>query len=492
MALDSHILTILEPKVKLEEIKISNLGERVSGDAHSSFQGGTMPFIRVNGYTFQTSDILKFTLDTNGKYPEVRAIIRDSQNVFTVDRFPRDGDILNLRIELDKAGTYKDIRMDFIILEFKGLPTGTTEKIEGDTRFNVRAIAKIPGMYTDECKSYSSNTSLEHIKAIATDLQIGVATNVEASSDEMTRFCAYQTKLDFLDKTVLHSYISDDSFLTYSIDPYYYINFVNLQKIFNAPNDIEKHEMITTAMFDERGTDPKDGAGTGEIDLVLTNHINTSGQNSHISKFGLINNSTKVALENGYRRKMQYFNIDEESLLEFDVESLVSDNLGDREEALKGRRNDDNDEYDTHIKQKYVGLQNSNTHANYNYAAINNIQNMVELDKMYLEVELESINPAIYKYMKVPVYIYNSGIANAETSRILKEDAKEKGFDTKEDTNGSEVQTTNEEPPMYTIDEFLTGHYIIIGIKYVYDYETGYKQILKLARREWPARLNNI
>lgn len=489
MALDRHILTIVEPKVKLDPLQTSNFGERESGDAHSSMQGGLYPLIRVNGQIFQQEEVLKFTLDMSGKYPEIRATLKDMNNVFTVDQFPRDGDILSLRIELDKAGTYKDIRMDFVILEFNGIPTKTLDKVSGESKYNVRAIAKIPGMYTDECKPYGNKPSLDHIKDIASDLKIGVATNIDNTQDAMNRFCAYQTKLEFLDKTVMHSYISDDAFISYSIDPYYYVNFVNLQKVFNAPNVVEKFEMITKDHYNERGTDPKEGAGKEEIDLILTNHHNAKGINIEILKYNVVNNSTKIVLENGYRRKMQYFDVDNNELLEFDVESLVSDSLGDREEALKGRRNSDTDEYDTHIKQKYVGLQNDNLHANYNYAFINNVQNIVELDKMYLEIELAALNPALYKYMKVPVQLYNYGananaVADKLNEKLVEKDLEQ---DSKEDSTSD-----NQGPSNFTLDKFLSAHYVIMGIKYNYSQKDGYTQTLKLARREWPAKVNNI
>jgi hypothetical protein len=495
MALDSHIFTIVEPKIKLDSMKVPNLGERESGDKSSSFQGGITPYIKINNYTFQPDAVDAFVLDLNGKYPEIRARIADSENVFTVDQFPRDGDVLSLRIELDKSGTYKDIRMDFTILEFKGAPASSFEKKSGSSMFSIRAIAKIPGMYTDECKSYGLNTSLEHIKLVASDLKLGVSTNISSVNDEMRRFCAYQTKIDLIENTVLHSYISDDAFQTFSIDPYYYISFVDLQKVFNAPNDIELGDFITGEMFNERGIDSDAGAGTIKGQLILTNHHNMKGTNTEILRYNLVNNSTKVALENGYRRKMQYFDVNQSELLEFDVESLVSDNVSDREEALKGRRNSETDEYDTHIKQKYVGVQNENTHLNYNYAAINNIQNLVELDKMYLEVELSTVNPAIYKYMKLPVSIYNYGHENTQVSKDISKEAKESDFELKSESDNFGKQDNKDEDrelDKFTLDEFLTAHYVVMGIKYKYDPKLGYTQVLKLARREWPARLSNV
>ena len=238
MALNSHLLTITESSIKLDPMEIPNAGESVSGNDISGESGGKLPYIKINGYAFQQGEVDSLVLDLNGKYPEVSIRLIDKQDVFSVDQFPRDGDILSLRIELDRAGTYKDIRIDFTILEFYGAPVSSLEKSNGNLMYSVRGVMKVPGMYTDECKSYGEGTSLEHVIAIAKELKLGVATNIEATSDSMKRFCAFEPKLDMLKNTVLHSYISDDAFQTYSIDPYYYISFVNLQKIFNAENDL--------------------------------------------------------------------------------------------------------------------------------------------------------------------------------------------------------------------------------------------------------------
>jgi len=225
----------------------------------------------------------------------------------------------------------------------------------------------------------------------------------------------------------------------------------------------------------------------------LTNHHTADGFNTKINKYNLINNSTKIALDNGYKRRMQYFDYtdSELNLVEFDVESLVSDNIKDNEEPLKGRRNSDVDEYNTHIKQKYMGLQSDSVHENYNFAAMNNIQNLVELDKLYLEVELETLNPALYRYMKIPVSIYNYSKIAIDSTKVVNEKAKEGGFDLKAEEAG-ETNDNESTQTTFVLDEFLTGYYIIMGIQYKYTESTGYSQVLKLVRREWPARLNNM
>lgn len=498
MAFDSHLYTLTEPSIKIEKLELPNMGERESGDNVSGFQGGTVPYVKINGYVFQTDGVDSMSLNLTGKYPELFMKLIDSQDAFTVDQFPRDGDVLSLRIEIDKAGTYKDIRMDFHILEFRGVPTTSYDKASGKSLYNVRAIAKLPGLYTDEIKAYPNATSKDHLISIAKELKLGLSTNISGTDDAMTRICASQTKLELLDNIVKHSYISDDSFQTYSIDPYYYINFVNLQTIFNAPNDVENYEMISTTMWDERGEDPKEGAGKKEVQLILTNNSKATGTSNFITSYNLVNNSTKIALENGYKRSMQYYDpYDAElNLVKFDVESLVSDNISDKEEPLKGRRNSDTDEYASHVKQKYTGLQSDTVHKNYNFAYINNVQNLVELDKMILVVELEKINPALYRYMKVPVDIYNYSQMSTAVGDERNAEAKKADFNLKQDEIKSSENANERENGVggvtSTYDEFLSAHYVIIGIEYKFKADVGYSQVLKLARREWPARMNNI
>ena len=496
MALDSHIFTLTEPSIKLEPMKIPSLGEQETGDQNSYMHGSTMPYIVINGYAFQEGSIDDFVLDLNGTYPEVRARIIDNQDVFTVEQFPRDGDTLNLKVTLDVNGTYKDIRMDFTILEFRGVPTNNFKKAQGAAMFNVRGIARIPGMFTDDCKSYGEDTSINHVKTAAQDLGLGLATNVTDTNDLMTRMCAYESKLDFIDTTVIHSYVDDDSFLTYSIDPYYYVNYVNLEKILNAPKDQEITDLISAFNFKERNEDPDDGFGKYKGDLLLSNNEVDAGMKHYIQEYNVVNASSKISIKNGYKRGIQFFDAFDEELKEFEIEPLVSQNLEDIEEPLKGKRNSENDEYGSHIKHKYTGIQSLNTHANYNYAYLHNTQNMQELNKMYLEVELAGLNPAIYKYMKLPVAIYNYSRTSVMVDQIKTEKLKEDGFNLPEEKSeaGKEAIRTTEDQFQKTssLDKFLTAHYVVMGIQYKYNPSKGFTQKLKLARREWPARINNI
>ena len=497
MGLNAHILTITEPTIAVDNIAAVDMGQREGGD-NFDVASAQQPYIRINGYTFQTGEVGSFRLRLTGKFPEISAVLYDRMGAFAVSQFPRDGDVLGLRMQA-RGDKYKDIRMDFHIIEFRGVPASDAERATKGTTFHVRAIAKLPGMYTDDCKSYGKATSYDHLIKIAEDLKLGFATNVEATDDEMVRLCAYQTKFDLIDKTVLYSYISDETFQTYSIDPYYYINFIDVQKLFNAEEDIEMAELKTVQTFYERSEDSQLGDTGNMTKLLLTNHNNAASTSNYIASYNLINNSTTVALENGYRRFVQYYdfntNMDanKENLNEFFTESIVSSTIKENEEPLKGRRKSSTDEYDSLTKHKFVGLQDSNTnegnvHLNYGFSVIHNIQNMVELDKMKLVVTLKTMNPALYRYMKVPVTIYNMTTASNVATKQLIEKSEEAGFENKNPKEAESSSISDEQPK---VDEFLTGYYVIMGIEYVY--EAGkYNQVLHLSRKEWPARINTV
>lgn len=494
MGLDAHILAITEPTIKLEDVKALDMGQSEGGDNFDSFQGGAVPLVKINGYVFQQDEVISLNLKLVGKYPELTASLKDSQGVFTVAQFPRDGDILSLRIKVDSNGTYKDIRMDFHILEFRA-PATTSDKAVGENTFNLRAIAKLPGLYSEECKSYGRATSYDHLIQISRDLQLGFATNISQTNDEMVRLCAYQSKLSLLDETVTHSYVSDDSFQTYCIDPYYYVNFVDLQKVFNATEEVELDEFISATRFDERKTDSDEGSGKNVAELLLTNNHNMGGSATHFDKYSLVNNSTRIALENGYKRTLQYFDLNEEGgkLLEFTTESLVSSTIKGNEEALKGASTSKNDEYQTHVKHKYIGLQHSsdNVHLNWSYGFINNHQNLVELEKMKLVIELDTTNPAIYRYMKIPVMIYNYARTADAATREENALKKENGFENQSEKQlADRNETTTEEntyDSAFTLDEFLSAYYVVMGIEYTFS-QGSMKQKLHLSRREWPVR----
>jgi hypothetical protein len=189
---------------------------------------------------------------------------------------------------------------------------------------------------------------------------------------------------------------------------------------------------------------------------------------------------------------LQFFDNDsEEGLVSFDIEPLTSTKLKDIAEPLKGRR--DEERYKSEIKYKYMGRRHSdpetsNTHLNYTFAELHNKQNLDELDKMYLEVELSSYNPAIRKYQSIPIAIFAQTQDRIAADTTIKKSKEEMGFDAKETADLDDTVSDKT-----AIDEFLSGFYVVGSIRYTYKRSEGIvKQHMKLLRREWNSRINNI
>ncbi len=490
-SIDNHILTITEPTIKLDKIEFGSLNEAEGNDRANTSKGLNL-VIMINNYMFSMDAIQKMTLDCTGVLPTLDLTLIDIKGQFGVDTFPRDGDVINLRMGTLEKTTYKDIRMDFDIVYVDTPPQKSDTK---GGKYSFVGRVKVPGLYAEDCKSYGKGTSLDHIESIANDLKLGVATNIDAADDEMNLVIPFNSMYDTLEDLVRHSYIDEDSFQTFSIDPYYYLNYVNLNKLFDSEETLEDAILAyDKEMTDMPSGDNKDDAvNQAKLPLLLSNHMRESGTNRHIISQSLKNKAGASAKKNGYKRVLQYFENDsDEGLVSHDIEPLASKNMKDIEEPMKGRR--DEDRYKNEIKYKYVGRKagdpdTSNVHLNYEYAAIANAQNMDEVKKMSLDIELETFNPAIHRYHKIPVVIYTNEQDKIIADKTVKDLKEGNGFDTTQKVEDTDLSN----PATYVIDGFLSGYYVVGGILYTYKAgDPSVKQKINLLRREWPSRINNI
>lgn len=498
MELDQHILAVVEPAINPTAIEIVDVGDEADGgERQTKTVGAVIPFVQINGYVFGDKDIAMCMITMDGTIPSVFIQVEDRNKAFGVDFTARDGDCVTVFINSKNVDTFKAIHMDFDITTIASETT-----FEGaPPRIVVSGTARIPRLYAEACRDLPLGTSLDHLELIARDLGLGLATNIDLADDSMARIQAFTPTINLIRDIVDSSYISDDSFQRFYIDQYYYLNFIDVNRVFNSVNgsisDLQDTLMsLASSIAEDPSTD--ETADNVPTKLILSNHINTRKTSNHIETYDLINNSNEVSMRNGYERNIQYYdnNNPNNKLLEFNIQALTSLEMTDLEEPLKGRRGEDN--YLEHVKWKYVGRLNvgddglGNVHANQLYAEMANVQNNAELKKMKLKVKLEEFNPTIYKFQKIPVLIYSRDESKIEASKGLKDAKKEKGFEDDPIKGANTEETTNEEEPNQMLDTFLSGYYVIENINYIYTVEDGMIQELTLLRREWPSRLGGI
>lgn len=492
-SLDNHILTIIEPTIELDKVEFDSFKEGEGNEAANTSHSYNV-MISINGYTFSDENIKNLVLSVSGKIPTIDLVLEDTMGIFKVDTYPRDGDVINVRLGSRQKETYKDIRIDFDIIEVNSPKANPTDTSGKGSKYMFQGRMKIPGLYADISKSYGKGTSLDHIESIATDLKLGLATNIDSSDDEMNLFIAYDSRDDILGDLVRHSYVDDDSFQTYSIDPYYYINYVNMNVLMDSEETFEDAlAALDVAMTDMQTSVDADNSNNMKAPLLLSTHNRYTGTSMHISSYALKNNAGSNIKKNGYKQTMKFYENDsEEGLVSFDVAPVDSKKMKDIEEPMRGRRGEER--YKQEVKTKWMGRKNSdpettNIHLNYEFAQIQNSQNLDELNKMTLEIELATINPAIHRYQKIPIIIFKQASEDMGADNVIKERKKEQGFDVETDDAIEEV------PQAGTVvaDEFLSGYYVVGGIEYIYKANfPSVAQRITLLRREWPSRVNNI
>ncbi len=499
MELDQHILAVVEPAIDPTAIELVDVSEESDGgEKQTKTVGAVIPSVQINGYVFGDKDIAACDINMSGHLPTISLELIDRNKAFGTDFSPRDGDCVTLFINSKNVDTFKAVHMDFEITSISS-ETGLEDE---PPEIIVSGVAKIPRLYAESCRELPFGTSLDHLELIARDLKIGLATNIDLADDSMTRIQGFTPTIDLIKDIVNSSYISDDSFQRFYIDQYYYLNFIDVNMVFNSVNgSISDLQDTFMSLASSTAEDPSVDETEDNIPtkLILSNHTNARKTSNYIEEYRLVNNSNEVSMRNGYERNVQYYdnNNPDTKLLEFNIQALTSLEMNDLEEPLKGRRGED--DYLEHVKYKYMGRLNTgedglgNVHKDQLYTEMANVQNNAELNKMKLNITLEEFNPTIYKFQKIPVLIYTYDQTKIEAAKALKNVKKEKGFnDDPISGANTEEETTNEEDPNQMLDTFLSGYYVIENINYNYSMEDGMIQELTLLRREWPSRLSGI
>lgn len=496
MDLDHNILAVVEPALMPTEIKIYSAGEEEGGDKLTKQMGNIEPFIMVNKYTFGRNQVRSVSLTLGGIVPKCTVEVEDTKSGFEVDSYPRDGDVFTLLINSKNQETFKSIHMDFSITNILA-----SKGVEGQgALITMDGIAKVPKLFGENCQKLDSAGSLDHMEMVARELKLGLATNIDTTDDTMPRIQAYETYLEFIKTIAEDSYIDDDSFQKYYIDQYYYLNFVEVNRIFNSSNpsieELQASLASSAQSYGERGNADGEDPDNADMPLLLTNFLEVKGLNMYVEEVEVINNSNKISLKAGNKRNVMIYdnNSSEDRLQQFDIEPLSSTNLRDIEEPLKGKRNEE--DYQDNVKYKYIGRQDSgedglgNVHPNSVFAKLHNKQNEMETQKMKVKVTLNSFNPSLYKYQKIPLLMYHYDGQKIGHANLTKLEHEEAGFD--EQHLGLKSEDTGEGLPSQMLDRFLTGFYIIENIDITYDSTVGLTQEVTLIRREWPTKMADL
>ena len=146
---------------------------------------------------------------------------------------------------------------------------------------------------------------------------------------------------------------------------------------------------------------------------------------------------------------------------------------------VEGPRNDQ-------VKYKYLGTQGDNVHPEFQYSTVLNYQNITEINKMGMIIELDTVNPALVRYSRIYCQIleYSSPVQNTLLAPDNDEIEGENAPQTRpEESDANNSQTSGNQNGV--VNEYLTGFYVIAGVEYLWTRPGPLRMRLKLQRREF-------
>ena len=438
-------------KIKTKEFEFNLQDEAKIKQFVESFD--YLPFLYLSksdsGTTINPREIIYVKLYNNKFLPEIELSCYDSTGVFFTTLYPFDHDAILSIFVKSSSNLNFPIRMDFRVTEFETIKSSAPNERQ-TLKYLIRGILDVDSLQYTRYE-VRKGTSHKIIRDIALEMDLGFATNIEDSNDEMKWINPSETYIDFIKDTTKRAYVKEDSFVWTFIDFYYNLNYVNIETELNLNQ--EEQQTLTPSR------DIKD-AEEQLVDLYLTNNPAFNMTNKFIEKFDLINQSYKVNLEKAYRMKSTWYEKNENKIYRNFLDDIETNDPNLRplyDYNAQIYTENVNDDY-------YIGkVESDNVHRNYAITKAINLFNLQNIEKMRMIIILPQINFDIKRFQNVRVEIYN-----------IRDMFSQK----------SGPPSTGGELPVDNINETLSGFWFVTGINYLYRRSGGVQQEVTLIRRD--------
>ncbi len=487
---ERNILTIIEPAIELDPLEIFDVESGSDNSMGAEMKekpskvSSYIPLVRVNNYELQGDRLNFFSLKNDGFYPTCKIIFEDVDGFFTARFYPKDGDIIqvNIRSQGDET-TFKPIRIDFTIVDIKPIGGGGGQEAN---KYMVLGRMFVPNLFTENVEYEEDVTSFDALLNIAEKLKLGYASNIEETADQMTWTNPNDTTETWIQDIVANSYLNDETFFTAYIDPYYYLTLVDVNRFFSQEGAIEASQTFSQNAGDNFSAEGADGQ-EDNFPNYLSNMIQMQGGARYISKHQMVNKSGEISKANGYKRYTQYWDLNAKEWVSEFVDPLTNNTPG-MIPATKGRIIDGEVEgpRNDQVKYKYLGTQGDNVHPEFQYSTVLNYQNITEINKIGMVIDLDTVNPALVRYSRIYVQIleYGSPVQNTLLNPSNRELEGEQTPQTRSsDETGNDAQTSGNQNGV--VNEYLTGFYVIAGVEWILTKPGVLRMRLKLQRREF-------
>lgn len=437
------MITVIEKsKIKTEELTFQ-LDDKLSANLLSQSLNYT-PYVYIKklndpttpqivGMNIDPKDIVMIKLSNDKFLPEVELNCYDSKGLLFNNLYPFDHDTLICIFFKSSSEETLPIRMDFRCTSYE---TVKISQERDDLKYIINGILNVDELHFNRYEA-KRGTSYNVLKELALQMNLGWASNITASNDEMCWINPQNTYIEFINEITKYSWVSEESFIWSFIDFWYNLNYIDVNAQIQEFNSIEIGEF----------TNPRiQKSEEKTIPLFLTNNKSFNMTNKYITKYNMVNQSFKVNLENNYKMLGTWYIKGENKVYKEYLKDLRSDEtkLSSKEGKLNKLIDETSQLFNESINNElfFGKLDIDNVHPNYSKARYSNEFNLNLLEKMKLIITLSQLNFSIKRFQNIRVEIYN-------INDILSKDA-------------------NEKKPENNINTVLSGYWFVTGINYIY------------------------
>lgn len=517
-----------------------------------------IPLVSIDDFQINQIDITAFKLDYSGFIPTVMVEFVDSANDMLSTSVVKDGSIIKVYVGGNGDELYyKPIRQDFLITNIKKTGGGD-QNSGGFIRYRVSGRLNVPYGYRKESWCSGKCSAMQALFNLSVYTGLGFATNFTKSNtiDTMNwRNDETGTYFDFMEDIAGHACYSPNTFFTSFIDQYNVLNFVECHTLLSHGgkktdmpsiiyNSYPPNRLPAYNPSEEKTTrnqiplQPEDNEKNNQYQKLsyyfLSNNEFYNGWSNFIEEYMEINNGYS-SLSDGFKKHICYSDSNMEdwdfSVCEFNIRPI--DNLKRDSATQKIQSIPDQPVQDSYIplnlmqttKREYQNIHGSpdpnvddmtnveshtsfgevdtsNTFKQYFFAEVQNQYQMKCLKKCGMKVTLQNYNPAITKFSRIWVDIYDKNIiSNTQItpSKIQTNDTGEyvtyKGLKNdnilKFEDEGVIDEIENEKKknknwPRGEFNRSLSGWYVVTEIEIYYSpFDNNLKMKLVLNRIEY-------
>lgn len=457
------IKVLQRPTIVLKEMELNyDSSVEDQGADELADMVGKFPYIQIGNMNIQTTDTISIVLYNNQFLPKIEIQFKDPTFNIVDPLFPTDNDILSLFIK-SSSEILMPVRMDFKITDVNVIKgkDGTNQELI----IAITGILDVNELYYTPIRSFPS-TSFKVLKTLSSEFKLGFASNVNDTNDAMIWINPGETNLEFIQDVINYSYISDESFMYAYVDFYYNLNYVDIETALNE--DIsEQSGIFFSANLFKNSNDAEPSSK-----LILTDHPDKSNTNMFINKYNLLNSSTRVNLNIGYRSIISYYDKNGSIFYKVLLDTISTPGNKGENVILKGQIGEISDLVENSVDIINLGkIDTDNVHANFPYAYQQNKKNLSYLQKVKIKVVLSLMNFNLYRFQKIELKFYKTDEMHDDDQSI-------------EVTEKSISENAGKDFDEKRINKRLSGEWLITAINYTFNKVGGFSQEVTLVKRE--------